>query len=102
MDKFYSRNLERKNLLYKNLSNYLGGNNNIEETIDQIINDIINGSRHSTEKKNCKGLFSWLGSKYFNDNYLNKPIDYIIKNPTPIIKTFSDKIKTEARKFKED
>ena len=75
LDKFYSENLERKDLLYKNyISNCLGGNNDIDKTIDQMINDIISGSRHVTEKKNCEGLISWLGAKIFDDNYLNKVI----------------------------
>lgn len=103
LDKFYSQQLERKDLLYKNyISNCLGGDNNIEETIDQMINDVISGSRHSTEKKNCEGFFNWLGAKLFNDNYLNKTIDFIIKQAIQRIKNFSDKIKSESEKFKKD
>ena len=50
LDKFYSKNLERKNLLYKSyISNNLWGNNNIEEAIDKLIKDIISGSRHSVD-----------------------------------------------------
>ena len=90
-------------MLYKNyISNCLGGDNNIEETIDQMINDVISGSRHSTEKKNCEGFFNWLGAKLFNDNYLNKTIDFIIKQAIQRIKNFSDKIKSESEKFKKD
>ena len=103
LDKFYSQQLERKDLLYKNyISNCLGGNNNIEQTIDQIINDIISGSRHATDSKNCEGFFSWLGAKIFDDNYLNKVIDFIIKQSNTRITTFSDKINKEAEKFKKD
>lgn len=52
LDNFYSDKIERKDLLYKNyISNCMGGDNDIEKTIDQMISDIINGSRHSTDKK---------------------------------------------------
>ena len=67
-----------------------------------MINDVISGSRHSTEKKNCEGFFNWLGAKLFNDNYLNKTIDFIIKQAIQRIKNFSDKIKSESEKFKKD
>ena len=103
LDKFYSQPCERKDLLYKNyISNCLGGNNDIEKTIDEMINDIISGSRHATEKKNCSGIINWLGNKFFNKNYLNKTIDYIISKSTPLIKTYSDNIETESNKFKID
>ena len=103
LDKFYSQPCERKDLLYKNyISNCLGGNNDIETTINQLIDDIISGSRHATDKKNCDGFFNWLGTKIFDDSYLNKTIDYMISKSTPKIKTFSDNIKTESDKFKRD
>lgn len=53
-------------------------------------------------KKNCKGFFNCLGAKLFNANYLNKTIDYIIKQSTTRIKNFCDKIKEEDEKFKKD
>lgn len=100
LDKFYSNPLERKNLLYKNcISNSLGGENNIEETINQLIDDIISGSRHSTDKKNSSGFFDWLGAKLFDDNYLYKVIDYMIEKATPRIRDFSEKIKKTSEDF---
>ena len=103
LDNFYSEKIERKDLLYKNyISNCMGGDNDIQKTIDQIISDIISGSRHSTDKKNCEGFFNWLGTKFFDSNYLNKTIDYIIKQSTTRIKNFCDKIREEAEKFKKD
>ena len=94
---------ERKNLSYKNYISYcLRGNNDINKTIDQMINDIISGSRSSTEKDKCEGFFSWLGGKMFDDNYLNKIIDYIIQHFTKRIKNFSDTIKQRDEHFKKD
>ena len=101
LDNFYSKKIERKNLLYKNhISNCLGGSNNIEQTIDQMISDIISSSRVCTDKDKCDGIFSWLGAKIFNDNYLHKVIDDIIKNSAPKIKTFCDTVQRGADYFK--
>ena len=93
LDNFYSDKIKRKDLLYKNyISNCMGGDNDIEKTLDQMLSDIINGSRHSTDKKNVEGIF----------NYLNKTFDYIIQQSTIRIKSFCDKIKEEDEKFKKD
>ena len=101
LDNFYSKPIERKSLLFKNyISNCLGEENNIEKTIKQVIDDIINGSRTSTNYNEKDGIFNWLGSKLFDDSYLNKIIDYMIQNSIPRIKKFSDEIKTHADKFK--
>ena len=101
LDQFYLKANERKSILYENyISNSLGGNNNIEESLEQLINDIIKGSKTATDWKNSDGFWSWLGSKVFDDNYLNKIIDYILKNSTPKIKTFSDTIKNYVNSFK--
>ena len=103
LDKFYSQKIERKDLLYKDyISNCFGGDNDIDKTINQLIDDIISGSRHATDRNKCEGLFSWLGAKIFNDNYLNKVIDYMINTSIPKIKNFSEKIKKEVEKFKND
>ena len=93
LDNYYSDKIKRKDLLYKNyISNCMGGDNDIEKTLDQMLSDIINGSRHSTDKKNVEGIF----------NYLNKTFDYIIQLSTIRIKSFCDKIKEEDEKFKKD
>lgn len=103
LDNFYSQPNERKNLLYKNyISNCLGENNDIEKSINQLIDDIISGSRHATDKKNSEKFFSWLKTKIFDDSYLNKIIDYMLSKSTQKIKIFSDKIRNESDKFKKD
>ena len=65
-----------------------------------MISDIISSSRVSTDKEKCDGFFSWLGSKIFDDNYLNKVIDDMIKNSAPKIKTFSETVQNGADYFK--
>ena len=101
LDNFYSEPIERKNLLFKNyISNCLGGENNIEKTIKQVIDDIISGSRTCTNYDKMDGFFNWLGSKLFDDSYLNKIIDYMIKNSIPRINTFSNEIKKHSDEFK--
>ena len=45
LDNLFSQNLEIKNILYKNyISYFMGGNNNIDKTKDEIIKHIIIGS----------------------------------------------------------
>lgn len=55
------------NLLLKNfISNKLGRNNNIEKSIDDIINDIINKSRTCTDWKNSETLCKKNRSFFFH------------------------------------
>lgn len=90
-------------MLFKNhISNCPGGDNNIENTIKHLIDDIISGSRTCTNFEKSDGFFNWLGSKIFDDDYLNKIIDYMIKNSIPRIKTFSDKIRNKTDEFKKN
>ena len=95
-------NLEIKpelNELKTYISNQLG-ENDIEKTIGQIINDIIRGSKTATDWENKSGFFDWLGSKLSSTNYLNKIIDYMIVNSTPKMKSFSDSIKNHVSNYK--
>ena len=99
LDKFYSNKIERQKLLFKtHICNCLGGDNDITKIIDQLINDIITGSK--TAADNTNGFFDWLSTKFSNETYLNKIIDYMISQSLPKIKSFSDKIGTEAESFK--
>jgi len=103
LDMFYSEPLERKNLLFKNhISNSLGGDNNIGNTIKQLIDDIISGSKTCTNYEKSDGFLSWLDTYIFDESYLNKIIDYMIKNSIPRIKSFSNIIKTKAEEFKKN
>ena len=103
LNRFYAKRCEGKIIEYKNyISNNLGGNNDIESTISQIINDIISGSKTAADWDKVDGFFSWLGGKIFDDNYLNKIIDYIINHSTPEIKKFSDNIKSLVEKYKKE
>lgn len=56
--------------------------------------------RSAIERDKCEGFFSWLGTKIFDDNYLIKIIDYIIKHSSPEIKNFSDTLKGKTEQFK--
>ena len=103
LNRFYAKRCEGKIIEYKNyISNNLGGNNNIESTINQIINDIISGSKTAADWDKVDGFFSWLGGKIFDDNYLKKIIDYILSHATPEIKKFADNIKSHVEKYKKD
>ena len=58
-----------------------------QEIIDQLINGIIIGWRHVTEKKN-EGFSNWLAAKILDVIYLNKVIGYNINNSNNRIQNF--------------
>jgi len=62
------------------ISNKLGEKNNYKEAIDNIVNDIVSNSRNVTTWKNSSGLIDFLKTKFSDKAYLNKTIDFIIKN----------------------
>lgn len=100
LDKFYLKPCERKSITYETyIANKLGGNNKIEQTLEDLITDIIKESKTAADwEKN--DFFGWLGAKVFSDNYLNKVIDEINKLFTPKINLFCDSIKKNCEDFK--
>jgi len=70
---------ESSNLLLKNfISKRMGRDNDIEESINDIINDIIKGSKSCTDWKNSKSFFKWFQAKIFKKEYLNQIVDFMI------------------------
>lgn len=100
LDNFYLKPCERKSQTYETyISNQLGGSDKIEQTLEDIITDIIKASNTANDWEN-NDLFGWLGGKIFSDNYLNKAIDEIIKKFIPKINSFCDSIKKHCEDFK--
>ena len=100
LDKFYLKPCERKNQLYENyVSQNLGGENKIETTIEDLISDIIKESNTATDWDN-NSLMSWIKQKLFDENYLNRTIDFIISNSIPKIKSFCDSITKYSSSYK--
>ena len=100
LNEFYSTPLNSNQQLYKDYISNCLGEKNIEKTIQQIVNDIINGSKRATEYDKCSGFFNWLGNKLFDSNYLEKTINYMINESLKKIEAFSDKIEEESKKYK--
>ena len=100
LNDFYSSPLKSNQSLYKDFISNCLGETNIETTIEQIIKDIINGSKRATDYDKCSGLFNWLGNKLFDSNYLEKTITYMINESLKKIEAFCDKIEEESKKYK--
>jgi len=70
------------------ISNQLGERNDYKEAISNIVNDILSDSRNATNWENSTGLFDYLKCKFSDKAYLNKTIDFIIKNTNERLKDF--------------
>ena len=100
LDKFYSEKCQREYNLFKDYNFIsLGGYNNIEETIQQIFDDIITGSKSVSEWNRIKNLFNWAYSKI---SYLTKTVDFIINkiSNSNKLKKFKNDIKELIYKYK--
>lgn len=98
---------EPSNLLLKNfISKRMGRDNDIEESINDIINDIIKESKSCTDWKNSKSFFKWFQAKIFKKEYLNQIIDFMIdksclklesssKNYSNLIEDFKIRLENE-------
>ena len=88
-------------LLFKNfLSTKLGRENDIELTIEEMVNDILASSRDVTRWKNRKSLWEGLKTKLNNKYYLNKIIDCMIDKSTSKIKEFIANTSKYVEEFK--
>ena len=79
----------------------MGGNNNIEQSIQEIIDDIINNSKDAADWDKVKGFWNWLCGKFSSSNYLNKIIDSIINDSTVKLKNLRDNIEEYVNSFKD-
>ena len=84
------------------LSNKLGEKNNYKEAFDNIVTDIVSNSRTATDWKNSSGFFDYLKSKFFDEAYLNKTIDYIISNSSKRLESFRKNISNLIDEYKVD
>ena len=101
LDEFYLKPCERKNQLYEDyISQFLGGSNKIETTIEDLITDVIKASNTATDWEN-NSFFSWVKMKLFDANYLNKTIEVIMK-VIPKIKDFCDSLKKYSSSYKKE
>ena len=101
LDEFYSDSCKRQNILFENhISNSLGGNNNIEQSIQELIDDIINNSKDAADWDKVDGFWNWLYGKISSSNYLNKIIDSIINDSTVKLKNLRDNIEEYVNSFK--
>lgn len=93
LNQFYSESCERPSILFKDhIANSLGGNNNIEETLQELIDDIIVNSRSATNWEKVKGFFKWISYKLSSLKYLTKIIDFIINKTNDKFTNFRNNI----------
>ena len=101
INKFYANNQTPQELLFKNfLSEKLGRENNIELTIDDIINDILASARNVTKWKERKSFWDGIKTKFNDKHFLNKIIDVLINNSTSKIKEFIGTTSGHVEEFK--
>ena len=93
LDQFYSESCERPCILFKDhIANSLGGNNNIEETLQELIDDIVVNSKSAASWDNVKGFFKWVRCKFSSVEYLTKIIDFIINKTNTKFTSFRNNI----------
>ena len=101
INKFYANSILPEELLFKNfLSTKLGRENDIELTIEEMVNDILASSRDVTRWKNRKSFWEGLKTKFYNKYYLNKIIDCMIDKSTSKIKEFIANTSKYVEEFK--
>lgn len=101
INKFYANSILPEELLFKNfLSTKLGRENDIELTIEEMVNDILASSRDVTRWKNRKSFWEGLKTKLNNKYYLNKIIDCMIDKSTSKIKEFIANTSKYVEEFK--
>ena len=81
------------------ISNRLGDKKDYKEAISNIINDILSDSKVATNWKNSSGIFDYLKSLFSDKAYLNKTIDFIIKNTSERLKCFSNIISKLIKEY---
>ena len=92
---------ESSNLLLKNfISKRMGRDNDIEESINDIIFDIISQSKSCTDWKNSQSFFKWFKAKIIKKEYLNQIIDFMIDNSCLKLKKSSDTYSNLIEDFK--
>ena len=87
-------------ILVNYISNKLGRENNIAQSIDDIIFEIINESKECTTWAKSKDIWSWINSKLYSKEYLNKIIDFMIISSCKKIKEISENIYQIIKNFK--
>ena len=101
LNKFLVNKQSPKELLFKDyVSNNLGRDNDIEKTIEDIINDILTGSKTSTNWSKKKSFWDGLKTKFSDKAFLDKVINYMIENSTLQINDFIEKTKGFVEDFK--
>lgn len=101
INKFYANSILPEELLFKNfLSTKLGRENDIELTIEEMVNDILASSRDVTRWKNRKSIWEGLKTKLNSKYYLNKIIDCMIDKSTSKIKEFIANTSKYVEEFK--
>ena len=101
LDEFYSEKCQRGcNLFKDHISNSLGGDDNIEKTMQQLVDDIITDSKSATKWNGIKNFFGWLHSKISSEEYLTKTVNFIINKISTNLKNFRDNIKEHIDKYK--
>ena len=101
INKFYANSILPEELLFKNfLSTKLGRENDIELTIEEMVNDILASSRDVTRWKNRKSILEGLKTKLNSKYYLNKIIDCMIDKSTSKIKEFIANTSKYVEEFK--
>ena len=101
LDKFYSEKCQRECDLFKDyISNKLGGDNDIEETMEQLVDDIIKSSKSVNDWEERKSFFGWVYSKFSDEEYLTNIINFIIDKISYKFKSFRNEIDELIYKYK--
>ena len=77
-------------ILTNYISKKLGRENNIAQSIDDIIFEIINQSKECTTWANSKDIWSWINTKIYNQEYLNEIINFMINRSCLKIQEISE------------
>ena len=92
--------MQKKNKLYKNyIAKKLGGDDKIEQTIEDIKTDIIKASNTATDWEN-NSTFGWFKQLIFDEHKLNRIIDCIISESISRINSFCISINNLSSKYK--
>ena len=87
MNKFLINQIKSPDIILSSfISNKLGRENNIEQTIDDIINDILLQTKTCTYWSKSKDAITWFRTKIYKEDYLYKIIDTMIDNTNKQIK----------------
>lgn len=78
---------------------YFSMNIGLEKTLKNICSDIIIRSKKATDWENRDGIFKWIGTKIFDEDYLVKTIDFMIES-TRKIQSFIDNSKELIEQYK--